>query len=100
MRLGHRATLKQMVRWSGVVSLVPLLAGCASTPDHEAYFKRHLNEVNYDAVAKRFGPPHQSRELTTGETIWAYQYRNGSCTDYVLTFDQAKVLRDWKEHEC
>jgi hypothetical protein len=49
---------------------------------------------------ERLGPPGHTQELTTGETLWSYEYRNGDCKAYVLTFDRAKVLRDWKEQKC
>jgi hypothetical protein len=91
-------TVEQIVRWSGVVSIVLILTACAS--QQVRYFRQNVNQANYDAVAKRLGPPHHSQELTTGETIWSYQYRNGDCEDYVLTFDRAKVLREWKEQKC
>jgi hypothetical protein len=29
-----------------------------------------------------------------------YEYCNGDCKAYILTFDRAKVLRDWKEQKC
>jgi hypothetical protein len=77
------------------------LALVACEGQQERYFRRHVNRVSQDGVAKQFGPPHRAQELTTGETVWAYESRDRSdCTTYILRFDQTKVLRDWKERKC
>jgi hypothetical protein len=77
------------------------LALVACESERERYFRKHVNQGSQDAVARRFVPPHRAQELTTGGTVWSYEYRDRSdCTVYILRFDQAKVLRDWKEQKC
>jgi hypothetical protein len=91
--------VKRFIGLAGLAFLTLGLPGCESEP--ERYFKKHVNQVSRDAVAKQFGPPHRAQELTTGETVWAYESRDRSeCTAYILRFDQTKVLRDWKAQKC
>jgi hypothetical protein len=91
--------LKRIIRLAGLALLTLGLVACES--ERERYFRKHVNQVSQEAVARRFGPPHRAQELTTGGTVWSYEYRDRSdCTAYILRFDQAKVLRDWKEQKC
>jgi hypothetical protein len=91
--------MKALATWA-TWAFVVLVVGACATPQ-ERYFSEHVNEVSLDAVAKRFGPPHHQQALTTGETVWSYEYRDGpNCTAYILTFDQVKVLRGWKRQRC
>ena len=91
--------VKRVVKLVIVAVMTLGLLACAS--ERERYFKQNVNQVSQDAVAKRFGPPTHTQELTTGETVWSYESRDGSdCTAYILTFDRTKVLRDWKEQKC
>ena len=77
------------------------LALVACENQQERYFRKHVNRVSQDAMAKQFGPPHRAQVLTTGETVWAYESRERSdCTAYILRFDQTTVLRDWKARKC
>jgi hypothetical protein len=91
--------VQRCIKLAGLALLTLALTACEGPQAH--YFKKHINRVSQDAVATRFGPPHRAQELTTGETVWAYESRQRSdCTTYILRFDQTKVLRDWKEQNC
>jgi hypothetical protein len=91
--------VKRLVAWVGLVVLTLGLVACES--ERERYFRKHVNQISQDAVARRFGPPHRAQELRDGGTVWSYEYRDRSdCTIYILRFDQMQVLRDWKEEEC
>ena len=91
--------MKRFIRLAGLMLLTLALVACES--QLERYFRRNVNRASQDVVAKQFGPPHRAQELTTGETVWAYESRDRSdCTVYILRFDQAKVLRDWKAQQC
>ena len=91
--------MKRIIRLVGLVVLTLGLVACES--ERERYFRKHVDHASQDAVARRFGPPHRTQELTTGETVWSYESRDGSdCTAYILTFDRTKVLRDWREQQC
>ena len=62
---------------------------------------RHpTHHATQDEVAKYLGPPHLTRELSTGGAVWLYgfTYPSGSigCATYVLTFDRESVLRSWQ----
>jgi uncharacterized lipoprotein len=90
--------MRRIAQWSALMLMILTLTACAS--QQERYLKQNVNQANQDAVAKRLGPPSHAQELTTGETVWSYESRNGDCKAYILTFDRAKVLRDWKEQKC
>jgi hypothetical protein len=98
-RLQGDRIVKRVVKLAALAVMTLGLMACAS--ERERYLKENVNQVSQDAVAKRFGPPSHSQELTTGESVWSYQSRDGSdCKAYILTFDRMKVLRDWKEQQC
>jgi hypothetical protein len=91
--------MKRLIAVAGLALLTLGLVACES--EHKHYFEKHVNQVSQDAVVRRFGPPHRAQELSTGDVVWSYEYRDRSdCTVYILRFDQAKVLRDWKEQHC
>jgi hypothetical protein len=75
-----------------------ILTSCATWPD--SYLKSAVNHTTQDGVAKYLGPPHLTRELSTGEAVWLYGFTNttGSigCTAYILTFDRENILRSWQ----
>jgi len=92
-------SLKWIIGAAGLVVLSLGLVACEN--ERERYFRKHVNDISQDAVARRFGPPHRAQELTVGGTVWSYEYRDKTdCTVYILRFDQAKVLRDWNERQC
>jgi hypothetical protein len=91
--------VNRLMRLGALALMTLALVACDS--EQERYFKKHVNHASQDAVARQFGPPHRAQELTTGETVWSYESREGSdCTTYILRFDQARVLRDWNERNC
>jgi hypothetical protein len=91
--------VKRFITLAGLAFLTLGLVACES--ERERYFRKHVNQVSQDAVARRFGPPHRAQELTTGGAVWSYEYRDRSdCTVYILRFDQENVLRDWNERTC
>jgi hypothetical protein len=91
--------VKRFINLTGLVLMTLALVACESR--QERYFRKNVNQRSQDAVTKQFGPPHRAQELTTGETVWAYESRDRSdCTVHILRFDQAQVLRDWKAQKC
>jgi hypothetical protein len=91
--------VKRYTRLAGLALMTPALVACESR--QERYFRKNVDQGSQDAVAKQLGPPHRAQALTTGETVWAYETRERwDCTAYILRFDQAKVLRDWKAQPC
>lgn len=91
--------VKRFITLAGLAFLMLGLVACES--ERERYFRKHVNQISQDAVARRFGPPHRAQELTTGGAVWSYEYRDRSdCTVYILRFDQENVLRDWSERTC
>ncbi len=91
--------VKRFIRLAGLALLTLGLVACES--ERERYFRKHVNQVSQDAVARQFGPPHRAQALTTGGAVWSYEYRDRSdCTVYILRFDQENILRDWNERQC
>jgi hypothetical protein len=95
------------------------MASCASW--QAQYLKGAANHATMDEVEKQLGRPHSTWELTTGEALWTYQSgvpsgtdwggmtivgpgwvigRRSDCTQYVLLFDQQKILRAWMHQPC
>jgi hypothetical protein len=76
------------------------LTGCA--PWRMEYLREAVNRATEDEITTRLGPPQAVRELTTGETVWRYQSYQGDllCLEYILRFDQARILRQWTRQSC
>jgi hypothetical protein len=90
-------------QWLLVAIIVLSLASC--TPWRVGYLRSAVNQATQDDIAKRLGAPHLEKGLTEGGSVWTYQYRRlgeyGSyCTEYVLTFDGDRVLREWRGQRC
>ena len=120
--------MKPRATWGGLVLLWLALAACASP--HAAFLKTAVNHDAQETVADILGPPHAVWELTDGETLWRYRHTErlwayqghsgmsgspggitvegpglvvlpgGHCTEYLLRFDRAKVLRAWSRQPC
>jgi hypothetical protein len=91
--------VKRLLSMAGLMLIMFALVACEG--QQERYFRKNVNRTSQDAVARQFGPPHRAQELSTGDTVWAYESRDRSdCTTYILRFDQKKVLRDWKARAC
>lgn len=99
----------QQSRWPMLFGLV-LLFACSYF--ETGYFQDKVNQVTQDIVASRYGAPHKVDELLEGEVVWTYFERGSGttgfgsyapqseCKAFVLTFDEAAVLRDWKQQDC
>jgi hypothetical protein len=95
------------------------LTSCASW--QARYLKEGVNQATMDEVEKHLGRSHSTWGLRTGETLWTYQSgvpsgtdtagvtivgpgwvigRRSDCTEYVLLFDQQKILRAWMRQPC
>jgi hypothetical protein len=108
-------------RWVlGILMAMGLaMASCASW--HAQYLKGAVNHATMEAVEKHLGQPHATWELHTGESLWTYQSgapsgtdagglaivgpdwvlgRRTNCSQYVLLFDQQKILRAWMQQPC
>jgi hypothetical protein len=91
--------MRALMIWTGLVLIALTVTSCAGW--RETYLETGLNQATQDSVVKEFGPPHLSRELTTGESVWSYGFNDGvGCTVYILTFDRDKVLRTWQWQRC
>ncbi|HSF31961.1 MAG TPA: hypothetical protein VLK82_15965 [Candidatus Tectomicrobia bacterium] len=105
--------------WVGLVVVALALPSCASW--QAKYLKTAANHGTMADVENHLGRPHASWDLQTGETLWTYQSgvpsgtaadgiaivgpgwvigRRVDCTQYVLLFDQQKVLRAWMQRPC
>ena len=111
-----------MRRWwvrAGLVMIALATASCASW--QAQYLKGAANQATMAEVEKHLGPPHSTWDLRTGESLWTYQSgvplggdgggltivgpgwvvgRRSDCTQYVLLFDQQKILRTWMQQPC
>jgi hypothetical protein len=91
--------VKRFIGLAGLAFLTLALVACER--EQARYFKTHVNTVSQDAVVRRFGPPHRAHELSTGDMVWSYEFRDRSnCTADILRFDRANILRDWNERQC
>lgn len=75
-----------------------------------------VDQATRDSVTKRLGAPHFTRELDADGSVWVYQYKGsrpffttfrsytqagGSyCTEFILIFDEKKILREWRKQDC
>jgi len=108
-------------RWTlgTLLAMAWAMASCASW--HAQYLKGAVNHATMEAVEKHLGRPHATWELHTGESLWTYQSgvpsgadaggltivgpdwvlgRRSNCSQYVLLFDQQKILRAWMQQPC
>jgi hypothetical protein len=110
----------QLVRGSCAVALVLVaILVLACTPWRTQYLADEVNKATQDDVAKRLGAPNATQVLGNGETVWTYRYDKEAkdesaihielsislsgkpkCVEYILTFDQQRILRNWTRHGC
>ena len=111
--------MKPWRTWAGLIVVAPVLASCASW--QAQYLKKAANQGTMEEVEDHLGRPHSTWNLRTGETLWTYQSgvpsgtdaggvtivgpgwvvgRRSDCTEYVLLFDQQKILRAWMRQPC
>jgi len=93
------------MRGTTVVLAVVILLGLGCTPWRVTYLETVTNTATQDEIAQKMGPAHRTRLLEDGNTLWQYEYRGGDrdglwCREYILTFDQQKVLRNWSRQKC
>jgi hypothetical protein len=105
--------------WVGLTVAALALTACAAW--RAKYLKEAANHAAMDEVEKHLGRPHSTWDLRTGESLWTYQSgvpsgtdsagitvvgpgwvigRRSDCTEYVLLFDQQKILRAWVRQPC
>jgi hypothetical protein len=103
-----------MYKLTRVIALVlatSMLMSC--TPWRKQYLESGIGVLTQDEVTKTLGPPHNTRQLEDGSTVWLYQYSSSSvsgnqygvsgsssCAEYVLTFDKEKILRSFRRQGC
>ena len=91
--------------------LVALLTSC--TPWRQEYLEGGVNRLTMDEVAKTLGPPDGTQTLKDNSIVWKYRYTSSSvtgnqygvvggsrCTEYILTFDKDKLLRQTRRQRC
>jgi hypothetical protein len=108
--------------WHTSVSLIfaaLALSSCVSW--QTKYLKEAANQATMAEVEKRLGRADSTWDLQTGETLWTYQSglpsgtdtggitivgpgwvigKRSDCSEYVLLFDQQKILRAWMRQPC
>ncbi len=94
-----------MRHFAKLASLLLVLASCTPTPWRLSYLRQAVNHATQDEVAHTLGAPSRTQELTTGGTVWTYEYREKrqrvrSCVEYIVTFDQEKILREAIRRDC
>ncbi len=93
------------MRRTTMLLAVVVLLGLGCTPWRGIYLSAATNAATQDKIAQKLGPPHRTRPLEDGNTLWQYQHMggyegSGFCREYILTFDQQKVLRNWSRQDC
>lgn len=89
-----------MRTWAVALGVAFSLTAC--TPWRITYLREAVNQATQDEITTRLGPPQAAKELTNGETVWRYESYQGDllCLEYILRFDQAKILRQWTRQSC
>jgi hypothetical protein len=103
----------------GPIFVALTLTSCASWQTQ--YLQGAANHATVEEVENHLGQPHATWKLRTGEALWTYQSgvpseintggvtivgpgwvigRRSDCTEYVLLFDQEKILRAWMRQPC
>ncbi len=94
---------------AALVGLVLAETGCALFVAKETlYLKSAQDRASQAEIREHLGTPYLVSRSKAGDTIWIYQIRaaeeggnndwsvTGSwCDEYVLTFDQQGILRNW-----
>jgi outer membrane protein assembly factor BamE (lipoprotein component of BamABCDE complex) len=90
-----------------LAGLLTTLGGCGLFGSEEARFLcKSQDRATQADVKQRLGEPVVTTSGAEGQSVWVYQMRTlqaGSrinaagiwCDEYVLTFDQQNVLRNW-----
>ena len=96
--------------------LIALTLVACGPPWRARFLAESVDQATRDSVTKRLGAPHFTRELDADGSVWVYQYKGsrpffttfrrhtqagGSyCTEFILIFDEKKILREWRKHDC
>jgi hypothetical protein len=93
--------MRRLILFTSLVTVI----GCAATSWRTEYLKEGLGRVSQDDVTLKLGPPLSTDSLSTGETVWRYQYTSADvhqtwCHEYRLKFDTHKILREWAPESC
>ena len=91
--------------------LLATLASC--TPWRTTYLEGGQNRLTTTDVTQRLGPPDATQPLDDGRAVWRYRYPSSyvmgnrfsisggsTCTEYILTFDKNKILRQARHQSC
>ena len=83
------------------------------TPWRKQFLTEGIHRLTADEVAKTLGPPDATVPLDDGSIVWKYRYHFSSvsgskeriygstdCTEYILTFDKGKILRQARVQDC
>lgn len=95
-----------------LVALLPLLPAC--TPWQADYLKSQVHRASEEEVTARLGHPTEVKVLEGGGTEWIYHVFSDSpfdyaykgheaepdCREYILTFNERRVLTYWLMQEC
>jgi outer membrane protein assembly factor BamE (lipoprotein component of BamABCDE complex) len=88
-----------------------VLSACGSLKSKEAsYLDSVRGQATQAEVRQQLGEPTSTRSSETGGSVWIYERREQQpgnrytapgmwCEQYILTFDQQSVLRDWTRRE-
>jgi hypothetical protein len=106
-------------RWSLVACIGLAVTACATLQAYE--FDRAVDQLSQTEVLARGGRPDDVVAGTAGQTLWIYTFRyqtivspgslvvispgwlvsgGDRCTQYLLLFDAAQVLRAWRARPC
>lgn len=94
-----------------------LLSACSFTPWRAEYLDSLLDQEAQPAIEERLGPPTARIKQDKGE-LWVYRFGapamyvtpsgaggsvsvgTASCSEYVLRFDEDRILRQWVRQVC
>jgi hypothetical protein len=98
-----------------LIFLMVLVSACAASEPWPAhYLSAGIDRLTQDEIKAQLGPADETHSLPDGAMEWHYHYSRGrsmvgahgtmgssaslECEEYILTFNQAGVLRDWIKH--
>lgn len=103
--LPMRTSMNRLIRIA-IVFCVVALPGCTSGTNETRYLRQAQDRVTQDEIRERWGESKNVRPVDTGGSVWVYEKREQQagnrytapgiwCDEYVLTFDQDRILRHW-----
>lgn len=99
--------IKRRISLLFIISII-LLVSCGPRLIKDAYLANVVEQADADQVTLQMGPPNEVKKRSDGGEEWRYRdyqptyptKEPGLCSEYILRFDQNKVLRDWKRKDC